>query len=846
MNAAELEVLRNQTGGKRKRGKKDDPEYIPRSPNAFICFRRLMIAKGYVSVELANDERTLSKICSAMWKGLGEEAKQKFRDIADQLARDHAIKYPNYKYQPAKKGEKKATAGSKAGKANKASATKARPTKVARSASPERVSSKVTTVKRNHRAEPYGKPLIQLSSKDAQSAAQVDMQATDVAHLILTKGLTGDALTEAFKETRAARPPPAPTVTTIPVQPYAPQPQRRIALIQDTPSPVSSGAAASPAASLALSDREALDLATPVPDIPDRRHSRTAHDEFSPRRSSSTWAHADQRQFFTYAPISLTVRGLALDAVNGRSDASISASGVGEATGSSDSDRSFATSTSTTGSARAPAPVPMADAGTLFGDFLRRPFDGSASDPAQPPVAHANVCVALVPVRTLRSPDCSQDVTPPARVPTAPFSFSQHVAPSQSLNFTLDSRVAAAASVPLPFSQTGSSYNVTPTPYDILGIPVDSSQPSTSMPIMASTSGSENRDWAMDLTRQSSPPPLIAHTHAEYLQTVPATLQLEMGMYGLHSAMDTVSMDPQSASSPFDGYTRPQSSTNQFASGSNFVDGMSSPPYESYSTPTYQSSASQFSSTPISPTFPNNVPFRNSSAAEASTPISPTFPFSGAPLSPTNGYYDQTAYVTAATSPYNAPGTPVSPGPATGDGSPHSLDVHAFATQQSQVESSAFKQQQQQQQPMYDQQALYGQQQQAFVGVQQQQQQAYPAASYPAQQSFVQDQAVYYGQSLQRQAEPQLEYSLSAPVQVYSAGAAAAISTGLVSAAEVDLLVGELVRQKQAQAQQQQQQQPHQTSYEAYHQPQQHQQPRQQQQMALGQQSSLQGWGFAA
>ena len=48
-----------------KRKRKKDEAKIPRWPNAFICFRRVILAKGYVSVELAQDNRTLSKICGA-------------------------------------------------------------------------------------------------------------------------------------------------------------------------------------------------------------------------------------------------------------------------------------------------------------------------------------------------------------------------------------------------------------------------------------------------------------------------------------------------------------------------------------------------------------------------------------------------------------------------------------------------------------------------------------------------------------------------------------------------------------------------------------------------------------
>ncbi|KAH7087239.1 hypothetical protein BKA62DRAFT_590106, partial [Auriculariales sp. MPI-PUGE-AT-0066] len=73
---------------------------VPRSPNAFICFRRLILGKGYVPIELASDNPTLSKVCGRIWKSMDDMAKKRFHDIADHLAREHKKAYPDYKYQP--------------------------------------------------------------------------------------------------------------------------------------------------------------------------------------------------------------------------------------------------------------------------------------------------------------------------------------------------------------------------------------------------------------------------------------------------------------------------------------------------------------------------------------------------------------------------------------------------------------------------------------------------------------------------------------------------------------------------------------------------------------------------
>lgn len=80
---------------------------IPRPPNAFILYRK----HWHETVKAQNPPGThnniLSKILGEQWQKEPETVRDEWKAAAEQKAREHALLYPGYKYQPRKSAEKK-------------------------------------------------------------------------------------------------------------------------------------------------------------------------------------------------------------------------------------------------------------------------------------------------------------------------------------------------------------------------------------------------------------------------------------------------------------------------------------------------------------------------------------------------------------------------------------------------------------------------------------------------------------------------------------------------------------------------------------------------------------------
>ncbi len=113
---------RTSTERKIERKRAENANYIPRPRNSFIIFRTDFVAKHKKEAEAAGvstaaavaasskgqpvaddedgDVRSLSKQASEVWNRMSEAEKAPWQERAELEKRDHARKYPNYRYRP--------------------------------------------------------------------------------------------------------------------------------------------------------------------------------------------------------------------------------------------------------------------------------------------------------------------------------------------------------------------------------------------------------------------------------------------------------------------------------------------------------------------------------------------------------------------------------------------------------------------------------------------------------------------------------------------------------------------------------------------------------------------------
>ena len=84
------------TGARSSHSRKRDPTHIPRPPNAFMLFRSDLCTR--ITVE--RDHRQISRIAGIRWRALTPAERVPWQQLADEAKRQHALKYPGYKYTP--------------------------------------------------------------------------------------------------------------------------------------------------------------------------------------------------------------------------------------------------------------------------------------------------------------------------------------------------------------------------------------------------------------------------------------------------------------------------------------------------------------------------------------------------------------------------------------------------------------------------------------------------------------------------------------------------------------------------------------------------------------------------
>ncbi|KAK9710846.1 hypothetical protein K7432_008196 [Basidiobolus ranarum] len=78
------------------------PKRIPRPNNSFMTYRKDK-QKSNLDAHPGINNKEVSKIVGEMWRNESEDIKEFYRKKAEQGKRDHALKYPGYKYTPRKR-----------------------------------------------------------------------------------------------------------------------------------------------------------------------------------------------------------------------------------------------------------------------------------------------------------------------------------------------------------------------------------------------------------------------------------------------------------------------------------------------------------------------------------------------------------------------------------------------------------------------------------------------------------------------------------------------------------------------------------------------------------------------
>ncbi|KAK0217248.1 high mobility group box domain-containing protein, partial [Armillaria fumosa] len=76
---------------------------IPRPRNAFIIFRCQFVHQNCVPSSVERNNRNLSRITGFVWRGMTDFQKLPWKVLAEEEKIEHAILYPDYKFQPRKR-----------------------------------------------------------------------------------------------------------------------------------------------------------------------------------------------------------------------------------------------------------------------------------------------------------------------------------------------------------------------------------------------------------------------------------------------------------------------------------------------------------------------------------------------------------------------------------------------------------------------------------------------------------------------------------------------------------------------------------------------------------------------
>ncbi len=85
-----------------------DPNHVPRPLNSFFLFKADWLAKRKsLLAGIEQDNRQLNRMASSEWRKLPHEVKQRFKDAAHRAKVEHATKYPEYRFTPKSRGDRR-------------------------------------------------------------------------------------------------------------------------------------------------------------------------------------------------------------------------------------------------------------------------------------------------------------------------------------------------------------------------------------------------------------------------------------------------------------------------------------------------------------------------------------------------------------------------------------------------------------------------------------------------------------------------------------------------------------------------------------------------------------------
>ncbi|GAA6059604.1 hypothetical protein JCM10212_005103 [Sporobolomyces blumeae] len=107
---------------KKSHGRKTSVGHIPRPRNAFILFRSYAVSSGLVPKSIGiRDHKNISQVVGSVWRGLSDEERREWEELAEKEKEEHRVRYPEYKFKPKPRG-----ARAPAGMGKKTLARKAR------------------------------------------------------------------------------------------------------------------------------------------------------------------------------------------------------------------------------------------------------------------------------------------------------------------------------------------------------------------------------------------------------------------------------------------------------------------------------------------------------------------------------------------------------------------------------------------------------------------------------------------------------------------------------------------------------------------------------------------------
>lgn len=89
-------------------GRRRSSGHVPRPLNCFFLFKADWLAKRKsLLVDIEQDHRQLNRMASSEWRKLPQDVKQRFKDAARRAKVEHAMKYPEYRFTPKPRGDRR-------------------------------------------------------------------------------------------------------------------------------------------------------------------------------------------------------------------------------------------------------------------------------------------------------------------------------------------------------------------------------------------------------------------------------------------------------------------------------------------------------------------------------------------------------------------------------------------------------------------------------------------------------------------------------------------------------------------------------------------------------------------